>query len=358
MRIDRVELFRLSIPLVEPFRSSTGETFTRELGLLRLTADDGHIGLGEITPYPGGGSNLQDLIFEFERQARGPLLDDESPAQKPLASELPREVAAAINVALLDLRARRQGLRVADLTGGAVREEIPVNATITAQDPEEVAASASAAVAHGFTTIKLKVGFSLEDAGRVAAARKAAGPEVLLRLDANGAWSEEQAIGFISEIAGQGIELVEQPVAAGDLEAMRRVRESAPMPIIADEGIRSLEDLRSHIAARACDGVALKVSQTGGFSAAFELAQLARAAGLSAFVTSTLDGPVGLAAGMHLAAAGSTSGIANGLATNGIFVRTYGFGLPETQSGSVRLSGRPGLGIEIDEDALVELAID
>lgn len=359
MKIDRVELFAIRLPLRAPFNSAGGSTAVRDLGVLRLTDEDGQTGLGEITPYPDpAAAPLEDLIAAFEAGARAQLLDAEI-FDKGLVLEqpLPSAVESAIDVALLDLLARREELRVADLIGSEVQEQVAVNATITAVDPEQVAELGKTALAAGFSTIKLKVGFTRHDHERLAALREAVGFQTLIRLDVNGGWFTNEAIEEINALQEYGLEFVEQPVAPEDLASMHRVRDATLVPIVADEGVRTVSDLDLHIANGACDGVAIKLSQVSGITAASILAGNASKAGLLTFVTSTLDGPIGLAAGLHFAAARADFSLANGLATGGLFEESYAFGLPEVRDGALELSDAPGLGIELDEDALVELSI-
>lgn len=359
MKIDRVELFALRLPLRTPFLSAGSSTDYRDLGVLRLTDEDGRTGLGEITPFPDPiAPPLEDLIAAFEGGAREQLLDAEIfDHGLTLDVKLPSTVESAIDVALLDLLARREEIRVAELIGHAVQEHVLVNATITALDPNEVAALGERAIAAGFSTIKLKVGFSTEDAARLEALRDAVGFQTLIRLDANGSWYTGEAIDQIAEFQEFGLELIEQPVAPDDLASMHRVRDASMVPIVADEGIRSVADLDMHVANGACDGVAIKLAQVGGITSASILAGNASKAGLLTFVTSTLDGPVGLAAGLHFAAARSDFSVANGLATGGLFEESYALGLPEVVDGALELTDAPGLGIELDEDALLDLSI-
>lgn len=358
MRIDRVELFAVRLPLRSFFHTAVGSTDVRDLGVLRLTDEDGRVGLGEITPYPDPSAPpLDDLLTAFEHGARDQLLGAEVfDSGLTLEHQLPPAVEAAIDVALLDLLARREHKRVADLIGTSVQEQVAVNATITAPEPDEVAALGELAVNSGFETIKLKVGMK-HDLARVEALRDAVGFETLIRLDANGGWRTGEAIEAISEFEAFGLELVEQPVSPEDLTSMQRVRDAVVVPVVADEGIRSLSDLDLHVANGACDGVAIKLAQVGGITSASVLAGRATQAGLITFVTSTLDGPVGLAAGIHFAAARSDFSVANGLATGELFEESYGLGLPSVVEGILQLGPAPGLGIEIDEDALADLAI-
>lgn len=358
MKIDRVEIFALRLPLKTAFVSSDGETTARDLAILRVTDSDGTVGLGEITSYPGpAGLELGELIESFELHARhhleGATIGEEGIS---IPRELPAPVDCAIDVALLDLRAKLSGVRVADLIGTEVSDSVAVNATIASSSPDVVAEQGLTARDAGFATIKLKVGLP-DDKWRVAALRDSIGFQTRIRLDANGAWYTAEAIERIGELLDFGIELIEQPVAADDIQGMHRVRDSAIVPIIADEGVRTASDLERHIANGACDGVAIKLSQVGGVTAAAELADTAKRGGLIAFVTSALDGPIGLAAGIHFAAARPDFDLACGLATGGLFLDHYATEMPKVNDGVIDLADSTGLGVEIDDDALAEWAI-
>ncbi|HEX2041849.1 MAG TPA: enolase C-terminal domain-like protein [Acidimicrobiales bacterium] len=178
----------------------------------------------------------------------------------------------------------------------AVRDRVPVNALVPAVDPATAASLAAEAVAAGARCVKVKVG-DLSGGGRVAAVRDAAGPGVLLRLDANRAWDVETAASFLGRLAGHDIELVEDPVPT--IEDLARVRRRLPMPVAADECVRSVDDARRLRALDAADAVVVKVQPLGGVAAALEVAE---AAGVPAIVSSLYETSVGVAAGLALAA--------------------------------------------------------
>ncbi|HEX2272913.1 MAG TPA: enolase C-terminal domain-like protein [Acidimicrobiales bacterium] len=179
----------------------------------------------------------------------------------------------------------------------AVRPRVAVNALVPAVGPATAASVAAEAVAAGAGCVKVKVG-DLHDTGRVAAVRDAVGPRVRLRLDANGAWDVETAVSFLGRLARYDLELVEQPVAS--LDDLARVRRRLPVPVAADECVRSTDDARRLRALDAADAVVVKVQPLGGVAAAIEVAE---AAGVPAIVSSLYETSVGLAAGLALAAA-------------------------------------------------------
>src|SRR6202035_1239828 len=157
------------------------------------------------------------------------------------------------------------------------------------------------AVRAGFTCLKVKVGIG-DDAGRVAAARAAAGPEVALRLDANGAWDVAEAVRAIDALSPAGLELVEEP--AHGLQAVREVRERVAVRVSIDETAGEPGALGAGVA----DAVCLKISRCGGISGLLVAASLVRASGAEVYLASSLDGPLGVAAAVHAAAALASRG--------------------------------------------------
>jgi L-Ala-D/L-Glu epimerase len=229
------------------------------------------------------------------------------------ADDLP-EAFAAIDLALWDRAGKRVGRPVASLITDTPASGVPVNATLSALDRAGAAEQAAHAIERGFACLKLKVGVG-DDAGRVAAVRASAGAHVALRVDANGAWSVEQAVRNIEALAPSGLELVEEPVHG--LSEVREVRERVAVRVAIDETAAEHGALTAGVA----DAVCLKISRCGGISGLLAAASLVRASGAEAYVASTIDGPLGIAAGVHAAAALASRGPlpACGLATLAMF---------------------------------------
>jgi L-alanine-DL-glutamate epimerase-like enolase superfamily enzyme len=231
---------------------------------------------------------------------------------------------------------------------------IPVNRTLPAGPPEEVAAHAVDGVRAGFSAFKLKVGLP-DDRLRVAAVREAIGSWPALRIDANGAWSVDEAVDAIRALRQYDVQFVEQPCEA--LDDLARVRKAVDVPICADESIRTADDVRSAAAAGACDVVNVKLSASGGFSGAREALRAAREAELDAFISSTLDGPWGIAAALQLAASEQLS-LACGLATLDLFDAGIAHVLAPADRGLMAVPEGPGLGVEVSADVLDEVLVE
>lgn len=190
-----------------------------------------------------------------------------------------------------------------------VRATVPVNGLVTSPDPVAAGREAAALAHAGYRTVKVKVG-DRDDLARVAAVRAALGPDIGLRVDANGAWSVSRAIDRIQALSRHDLEFVEEPVSG--LEALARVREGVVVPIAADESVRSLADIAELRRLGSADVLVLKVQACGGVRNALAWAE---AAAIPVTVTSMIESSIGLAAGAALAAALPELTLACGLAT-------------------------------------------
>jgi o-succinylbenzoate synthase len=327
-------LLWLSIPFRKPFTTAAGAVKARDLVVLRV-ARQGAVGYGEAAP--------------FEPYDGVPIANVARVLQERLFPTPYPQVHAADEMAFLDLEGRRLGVPVADPEVSSV----PVNFTLAGATPEDVAASAAAARADGYDCFKLKVGLT-DDEARVAAVRDAIGPDALLRLDANGAWTPADAVERIGPLAAYGLELVEQPCAT--LEELATVRRSCAVPIAADESVQSAGDVEAAARAGACDMVSIKLAPMGGLNAARAAVEAARNAGIEPYLSSTLDGPWGIAAALQLAAAEQIS-LHCGLATLGLFDAAIARALPSPDGGRLDVPAGPGLGVDVPEEAIQEVLV-
>lgn len=310
------------LALHTPIRAAWGTTRERELLHVRLDFGGDDIGEGEAAPLEGyDGVPLAAVRAALDAYAA--VLADAGPdaghsellaacaAERPLPQAL-----SAVDLALWDRAGRHTGYPVAQLLAAGAADTVAVNATIGAEDRAGAAAAAASAAAAGFGCVKLKVGVG-DDAGRLAAVRAAVGPDVAIRVDANGAWGspEEEALANLHALAPAGVELCEEPVHG--LEAMRAVRARSPVPVAIDETAAE----PGAAGAGAADAVCLKLARCGGISGVLRDARAARAAGAKVYVASTFDGPIGIAAGIHAAAGLRASGPVGfcGLATLPLF---------------------------------------
>lgn len=278
-----------------PLRTARGTI--RERRIFEVTLRDGELpdGHGEASAlehYDGVSDDVVRAALQAYARELAPLRNAQGPEileRCRAAADLPQALAA-IDLALWDRASRDAGVPVAALLAGDPLKEIACNALVTGLD------QAQAAVRRGFGCLKLKVGVG-DDARAVAALRAAVGPEILLRLDANGAWDPDTAVRAIESLAPAGIELVEEPTSG--IEALRTVRERVAVRIAMDETAAD----HGALASGAADAVCLKISRAGGIAALLAQAALVRSTGADVYLASTLDGPLGIAAATHCAAA-------------------------------------------------------
>jgi L-alanine-DL-glutamate epimerase-like enolase superfamily enzyme len=325
-----------------------GTVAERELVLVSLEAGDGLVGHGEAAPLASyDGVRAADVRAALE-DCREVLAD--YPAHAPVADIIARcgertvlgPALAAIDLALWDLAGRRVGEPVWRLLGAgdpAPPRPVPVNWTIAAADRSGAALEAAQARAEGYATVKVKVGIG-DDAGRLAAVRAFAGPQMAIRIDANGAWEPAEAASVLRALAPVGIELCEEPVhgLAAISALRRRLGGVGGIPFALDE---SAADPLALAAPASAELVCLKISRCGGISGLLAAAADARAAGYETYLASTLDGPLGIAAAVH-AAAVLRPARACGLATLGLFDR--GADRLPVRDGAIAPPSGPGLG--------------
>ncbi|MEA2285118.1 MAG: L-Ala-D/L-Glu epimerase [Solirubrobacteraceae bacterium] len=335
-----VRVASLTLRFASPLHTAHGVLRERELLLLRIRGADGVVGWGEaapLEPYDGVPlAAVREALAAYEAILRD---GDDLPGGALLdacreAVDLPQALAA-VDLALWDRAGNRERRPVSELIADDPAGHVRVNATIAAEDRARAAAAAARAAREGYSCVKVKVGIG-DDAGRVAAVRAAAGPQMELRLDANGAWDVEEAVAAIEALAPAGLELVEEPVHG--VEAMRQVRDRVAVRVAMDETAAEPGSLTAAVA----DAVCLKVSRCGGISGLLAQAALVRASGADVYLASTYDGPLGIAAAVHCAAALRPTG-ACGLGTLELFSDELAV-LP-VRDGEIAVPDAPGLGV-------------
>ena len=282
----RVELTEISLELRHPVITSRG-TITRRDGFLVQISDGAVTGWGEAIPLPGWpGADLSATRRALETWAA-------DPNPETLPSE--RFAHGAVELALLDLEVRRNGRSQAEVLadGGPVARTVELNALVGDAD------EAAAAVADGYRTVKLKVGASdlAADVAAAAAVRSAISESPRLRLDANGAWTEKEAVEVLTRLEQYDIEYVEEPVSG--LEALARIAEQSPIPVAVDDSLGSAD---AQIP-RAISVVVAKPMALGGPRTAYAAARRWIDQGRKVVVTNYLDSAIGQHAALSVAAA-------------------------------------------------------
>jgi L-alanine-DL-glutamate epimerase-like enolase superfamily enzyme len=359
VRLVSFEAVPFALPFKRPYATARGTLTQREMILLRLRTDNDLVGLGEAVPLSlRGGATLGQVVRELGEVDESEMLhdliergipDNLEPKMIDPRLVLSRPTQCAVLGAIADLLKKLFAAEsVFDLPPPP---PIRCNATLVSGPPEAVAADAIEWAEEGFDTFKLKLGGD-DDVAQVRAVREAVGPRAKIRVDANGVWSPEQAAEIVADIEPYGIELVEQPVAT--IEEAAELARLTSIPLAGDESIATVEEAEhaAELGAFALTGI--KLSKVGGFSAGLEIAER-----LPAYASSALDGPVGIAEGASFAAAldedhqalGEPEQV-HGLATQRLFASSIASVECEIRDGWLHPPQGPGLGVEIDEEAL------
>lgn len=349
MRNLKLEAWRLEVPLKEPFTISAGTNTVSRNIVVRLTSPDGLEGWGEASPSKRVlGETLDDVADTLRRAAQDEAEVDYTSTEKiyeyvwglggaPSAQ-------AALDMALLDLYAKSLGKPLWRLIGG-YRDSIETDITISLLPPEEQAKRALRYVDAGFKRLKLKLGRNPEeDVERVRAVRDAVGEGVWIMVDANQGWSLEEAKWVIERISSLDVQIVEQPVAWDDLDAMAELARWSPIPIAADETVKTPSDALKVAEKEAAQVINIKLMKSRGILGAARIAAISEAAGIENMIGCMGESRIGITAAVHAAQALRNIRVydldADLLQADCVFP---GMGAP-AERGVRRAPGEPGLG--------------
>ena len=360
--IEEVRLLPYRLPLRDPWPTAEGPVTERHGVILALIDSLGNVGLGDAAPLPGFGQETIGSSIAALRLAADRLIGLPTGALLDAAAQLTKlaPVAAtpaarhAVDLAMHDLAGKIDGAPIARLLGGGeALESVRVNVAVPRVDAARSAALAREAISAGATTLKIKIGGGPldEDLERVRRVREVVGSGVALRVDANQAWTEEEALAAIRALASHDIEYVEQPVLASNVEALARLRRAGLAKIAADEAAFDLRAIRRILDAEAADVLILKPMVLGGLHAAREAAALAGRRGVTTVITSMVESAVGRMGALHLAASLGPMPHAHGLATGSALLSDVAMA-PAMKNGVIEVPDRPGLGLELDAERL------
>jgi len=359
VKITRVEPILVEVPLHRPVMGVHGLTTVQRSVLVRVVAETDEEGWGNVDPSPGYSKVSADDIHAIVARLAPALAGmDVFNAQRVLARmdrevEAQSETKAAVEMAVFDLQGRVLGVPVSALLGGAVRDEVGLNAWIGAVPPAQAAGEAAAWAARGFRTAKIKVaGATDEGLQRVAAVRAAVGDRLALRVDFNESLTPAEAVPFIRRLEPYALTLVEQPIPRDDIAGLASIRRRIAIPLMADESVTGPASLIDIIRREAADIVKLKVMKQGGLLRTRGMLECAAAAGLRVVIGHGFG--LTLSTLAEAAIAASSDAVLDGCEAVGPLkmagdVVTNPVRLDE---GVLRLPTAPGLGATVDPDAL------
>jgi L-alanine-DL-glutamate epimerase-like enolase superfamily enzyme len=328
----------MKLILKTPFRIAHGSSDVRHNVLVRIS-DGEHEGFGEAAPvrqhHESQGTVLEYMAGLVESW---PPSNDLFQLEELLAALPPGSQAAraALDIALHDLVGKKLGTPLYRLLGLNPRRAPVTSLTIGLGTVEEVQAKAREAAS--FPLLKLKLDSDGDHSLALVKAVRAVS-DARLVADANCAWTAEQALALIPALAELGLEWIEQPLAEEDLEGMRRVREASPLPVFADEPVRTARDIPR--LAGCVDGVNIKVQKAGGLREALRMIAVARAHGLQVMLGCMVETSVGITAAAHLAPLVDWADLDGTL-----LISDDPFAGVQVEAGRLILRDEPGLGVK------------
>jgi o-succinylbenzoate synthase len=311
MKIISVHTALLKAALKTPFVTSLRRVEALEDLVVIIECDNGMVGYGEGAPTPQitGETigSMQAAIAFITPHLIGREIEafDEILACVHGAMVKNTTAKSALEIALYDLKAQTASLPLYKLLGGT-QARFKTDITISMNGIDEMIADAHKAVALGYDTLKIKIGSDPgQDAKRVTEIARALGDDITLRLDANQGWSAQESVTLLQALEDAGViaEFIEQPVAAEDIEGLKYIKERVQTPVLADESVFSLGDARTLLEKEAVDYINIKLAKTGGVSRALELADLCQSYGIKCMIGCMLEGPISVAAGIHVTSA-------------------------------------------------------
>lgn len=307
--IRAVELYKLFIPLKEPFVISLGPIYNVQNLVVIIRTADGCAGYGECSPYMTINGESIDTCFVvgqyFARVLKGKDALDIAGCIDAMDKTIfgNSSIKSAFDMALHDMAAQHAGVPLYKFLGGEKAKVLATDMTVSIGDPQKMKSDAVRFKAEGFPAIKVKLGGSLEeDVARIRAIREGIGADLPLRIDANQGWDTvENAIAVLQALAPFGIEHCEEPISRYRFMELVKVTEASPIPIMADESCGDHWDAERLIRLKACQMFNIKLGKSGGFYKGKKIAELGKAAGLHMQVGGFMESRLGMTAAAHLA---------------------------------------------------------
>lgn len=367
MKIARVETIPLHLPVKTVLKESGGEFSSFDHVIVRVHADNGQFGIGEVEAHPTFerlGSETQAGILQIIAEYLAPPLIGISPfSVHEVWKRMDHAVVGywrvkgAIDNALYDLMGKHLNVPAYDLLGGRVRDGYVVEGVgygISVDEPETVARIAKDAVARGYRQLELKAGDQKpeRDIERLRLVREAVGRDIPIKIDFNAFYEPKTAITLIREMEKIGIQWIEQPAKYWDLEGLAMIRNAVATTIVVDESVESPHDLMRVIRYNAADAVHIKPTTKGGLTMCRKLAAVAEAAGVAIVPGTSAPTGVGMAAAQaFIATCPHLSGGAHGSPSDTLVDDVVLRPIP-ADSTYVTIPREPGLGIELDEKVI------
>lgn len=343
------------------------DTLYLDYVIVNIETDEGITGIGDAVADIGFfGETAEGVKAAIDKYLGPPLVGKDPFDREEINSEIHGHAGwnpsarSGIDLAIHDLLGKALGIPVSSLIGGHSRDKILASIEVPRGSAKEMAAHSKEYTDQGIMALKAKVGGTSgeADAKKLLAIREAVGDRVSIRADANQGYTPKEAIEFCKKAKdyGVGLELLEQPVSRLDLDGMAEVKNSVDSLIEADESAFSPEDVMNIAKKGAADVINVKISKAGGLYNAKKVAAIAEAADLQCVIGTEWGLGLRVAAKLHLAT--STKSIQYAVEFTEIMIHDLLTKEPfKIEDGYLTVPKKPGLGVELDENAIQKTLI-
>ncbi|MCG8483408.1 MAG: hypothetical protein MJA31_08885 [Clostridia bacterium] len=371
MKIKKIDVLHLSVPLKKPYKLSKlyGTLYTTEPVVVKITTDEGMVGVGETDPMPLFTGETAETAVTVIHNYLAPALIGKDPTNIACIHHIMDGVIrdmhlakAAVDMACYDIMGKAAGMSVATLLGGRIHDSLPIMGSIGGGTPEDNAREAVSLIEDkGYASLMVKIGSDdyMYDAERTIAIAKAVGDKVVLIPDANQGWDVTTTLKYLDAVSGCNVDAFEQPIHAGDIDGFAKIKQGTNVKLTADESLLSLEHAKMMIKEKSVDIFSIKVCKTGGIYRSKEIIELSRHFGIQCLFNSMIEEGITQAASFAL-----------GCSTRNLYAHGHAYFSPLRledditnfstfiKNGRINVPDTPGLGIEVDDEKLAHYTKD
>ena len=362
LTISQVELYKLFIPLKEPFVISLGPIYNAENLVVVIRTSEGVTGYGECSPFMSINGESMDTCFVVGQYFARLFIGKNALEIPERIGDMDRliygntSIKSAFDMALYDIAATHAGQPLYQYLGGKKNKTIITDYTVSIGEPAKMAADALKIKQEGYPAIKVKLGKDgKKDIERMKAIRAAVGKEIPLRVDANQGWEVDEAIQTLQALAPLDIQHCEEPIARWNYMQLPRIKKESPIPIMADESCGDEHDAARLLAIDACSYLNIKLGKAGGIFKALKIVELARQKNMHLQVGAFMESRLAMTAFAHFS-------LCDPLIEHFDFDTALMFredpvsgGIVYEKNGVITVPDAPGLGARLEESWLQKL---
>ncbi len=296
IKIKSIQISTEAIPLRTPFVTALRRVENVEFVRVKLTCNNGFFAYGEAPATKAiTGEDLESIVSSIA-SAKNSLLGLELLEALHVlhVSAIGSSAKAALDMAIVSLKAQEKKQSLLQYFGAKDFSPIKTDVTISLNDADTMLQDAQKAYENGFDILKVKLGGDIVHAVNVTKTIAEKIPQAKLLIDANQAWSLEASLEYVEAVKSLHVSLIEQPVAADDLESLKKITQKSTIPILADEAVFTLEDVKKVYENGSADMINIKLMKCGGLSKAQEILAFAREKNISCMLGSMLEGPTSI----------------------------------------------------------------